>query len=66
MRMAARILFPNAGFTTDDLVATYAQLGPVLLPHLADRPLTLKRFPDGTPAYNRAASDETLLKLLAY
>jgi bifunctional non-homologous end joining protein LigD len=45
--MAGRILFPNTGFTTEDLVATYEQLGPVFLPLLADRPLTLKRFPDG-------------------
>jgi bifunctional non-homologous end joining protein LigD len=43
--VSARVLFPS-GFTTDDLVETYSQLAPVLLPHLADRPLTLKRFPD--------------------
>jgi bifunctional non-homologous end joining protein LigD len=42
--VAARVLFPN-GFTTADLVETYAQLAPVLLPHLQNRPLTLKRFP---------------------
>jgi bifunctional non-homologous end joining protein LigD len=47
MREASRILFPRSGFTTDDLVATYEQIGPVLLPHLAARPLTLKHFPDG-------------------
>jgi bifunctional non-homologous end joining protein LigD len=31
---------------TEDLVDAYGQLAPVLLPHLAQRPLTLKRFPD--------------------
>jgi DNA ligase D-like protein (predicted polymerase) len=44
--MAARVLFPSTGFTTDDLCATYEQLAPVLLPHLLDRPVTLKRYPD--------------------
>jgi bifunctional non-homologous end joining protein LigD len=41
-----RILFPQMGFTTADLVETYTQLGPALLPHLAGRRLTLKRFPE--------------------
>jgi bifunctional non-homologous end joining protein LigD len=41
--MADRVLFPN-GFTTADLVSTYLQLAPVLLPHLRNRPLTLTRF----------------------
>jgi len=44
--VAARVLFPRTGFSTDDLVRTYEQLAPVLLPHVAERPLTLKRFPD--------------------
>lgn len=44
--VAARILFPRTGFSTDDLVRTYEALAPVLLPYLAGRPLTLKRFPD--------------------
>jgi DNA primase len=49
MSMASRVLFPQTGFTTDDLVDTYEQLAPVLLPHLSHRPLTLKRFPDDIP-----------------
>jgi bifunctional non-homologous end joining protein LigD len=44
--MDGRILFPSTGFTTEDLCATYEQLAPVLLPHLRDRPVTLKRYPD--------------------
>ncbi|HJX00796.1 MAG TPA: non-homologous end-joining DNA ligase [Terriglobales bacterium] len=40
------MLFPSTGFATDDLVDFYASIAPVLLPHLAHRPLTLKRFPD--------------------
>jgi bifunctional non-homologous end joining protein LigD len=46
MSVRARVLYPEIGFTTDDLVETYTELAPVLLPHLQGRPLTLKRFPD--------------------
>ena len=41
-----RTLFPRADFTTKDLVRTYEALAPVLLPHLAGRPVSLKRYPD--------------------
>jgi bifunctional non-homologous end joining protein LigD len=40
-------LWPRIGFTKGDLVAYYRAVAPVLLPHLAGRPLTLVRFPDG-------------------
>ena len=43
---STRTLFPRADFTTKDLVRTYEALAPVLLPHLAGRPLSLKRYPD--------------------
>jgi bifunctional non-homologous end joining protein LigD len=42
-----KVLFPATGFTKGDLIDYYARLAPVLLPHLAGRPLTLARFPDG-------------------
>lgn len=42
-----RVLWPETGFTKGDLVEYYRRIGPVLLPHLADRPLTLWRFPSG-------------------
>jgi bifunctional non-homologous end joining protein LigD len=42
-----KVLYPNSDFTKADLIAYYAQLAPVLLAHLCDRPLTLKRYPDG-------------------
>ena len=42
-----KVLFPATGFTKGDLIAYYAQIAPVLLPHLRDRPLTLRRWPDG-------------------
>jgi len=42
-----KVLYPKTGFTKGDLIGYYAAIAPVLLPHLRDRPLTLKRYPDG-------------------
>jgi bifunctional non-homologous end joining protein LigD len=42
-----KVLFPETGFTKGDLIAYYARIAPVALPHLRDRPLTLKRYPNG-------------------
>ncbi len=42
-----KVLYPAAGFTKGDVVDYYARIAPVLLAHLRDRPLTLKRCPDG-------------------
>ncbi len=43
----AKVLYPQTGFTKAEVLAYYQQIAPVLLPHITDRPLTLKRFPDG-------------------
>src|ERR1700754_5122936 len=40
-------LYPQAGFTKGHVIDYYTRIAPVLLPHLRDRPLTLKRYPDG-------------------
>ncbi len=45
-----KVLYPETGFTKGDLVAYYARAAPVVLPHLHDRPLTLKRYPNGVDA----------------
>ncbi len=42
-----KLLFPAARFTKRDLVAWYEAVAPVLLPHVARRPMTVARFPDG-------------------
>jgi bifunctional non-homologous end joining protein LigD len=38
-----RVFWPEAGFRKRDLVDYYAEVAPVLLPHLRDRPFTIKR-----------------------
>jgi bifunctional non-homologous end joining protein LigD len=45
-----KVLFPADGFTKQDLVAYYARIARVMLPHLRDRPLALERYPDGITA----------------
>jgi bifunctional non-homologous end joining protein LigD len=42
-----KVLFPATGFTKGDLIDYYVRIAPVLLPHVRDRPLTMRRFPDG-------------------
>jgi bifunctional non-homologous end joining protein LigD len=42
-----KVLYPATGFTKRDLADYYVAIAPVLLPHLRDHPLTLKRYPDG-------------------
>jgi len=42
-----KVLWPHTGTTKAELIEYYVAIAPVLLPHLQDRPLTLRRFPDG-------------------
>jgi bifunctional non-homologous end joining protein LigD len=42
-----KVLYPRAGFTKGQVIDYYTRIAPVLLPHLEDRPLTLKRYPNG-------------------
>jgi bifunctional non-homologous end joining protein LigD len=44
---ADRVLFPGDGVTKGDLVSYYVDVGPAIVPHLRDRPFTLKRYPHG-------------------
>jgi bifunctional non-homologous end joining protein LigD len=42
-----KVLYPTAGFTKAEVLSYYARVAPALLTHLADRFVTLKRYPDG-------------------
>ena len=42
-----KVLYPAPGFTKAQVIDYYTRIAPVLLPHLKDRPLTLKRYPNG-------------------
>ncbi len=42
-----KVLYPKAGFTKGQVIDYYIRVAPFLLPHLKDRPLTMKRYPNG-------------------
>jgi len=42
-----KVLYPAAGFTKAQVIDYYMRIAPALLPHLAGKPLTLKRYPNG-------------------
>jgi bifunctional non-homologous end joining protein LigD len=42
-----KVLYPETGFTKGQVIDYYVRVAPVLIPHLTDRPLTLKRYPNG-------------------
>ncbi|HST39581.1 MAG TPA: non-homologous end-joining DNA ligase, partial [Conexibacter sp.] len=42
-----KVLFPESGFTKGELIEYYVAIAPTLLPHLQDRPITLRRWPNG-------------------
>ena len=42
-----KVLYPHAGFTKGQVIDYYTRVAPYVLPHLRDRALTLKRYPNG-------------------
>lgn len=42
-----KVFFPDAGYTKGDLIQYYVSVAPLLLPHLAGRPISMSRYPDG-------------------
>jgi bifunctional non-homologous end joining protein LigD len=42
-----KVMYPETGFTKGQVIDYYTRIAPVVLPHLRDRPLTLKRYPNG-------------------
>ncbi len=42
-----KVLFPEVGFTKAQVIDYYVRIAPVILPHVAGRPVTFTRWPDG-------------------
>ena len=42
-----KVMYPEAGFTKGEVIDYYTRVARFLLPHLKNRPITMKRFPDG-------------------
>jgi bifunctional non-homologous end joining protein LigD len=56
-----KIYFPSDGYTKGDIMRYYAAVAPFLLPIIKDRPLVLKRFPngiEGSSFFQQNAGDE--------
>jgi len=47
LRNLEKVLYPATGFTKAEVIDYYARIAPAMLPHVAGRGITLKRFPDG-------------------
>ena len=45
-----KVFWPEIGLTKRDLLQYYADVSPVLLPHLRDRAMVMKRYPNGATA----------------
>ena len=46
-----KVLYPETGFTKAQVIDYYIKAAPCLLPHLKNRPLTLKRYPEGVDGF---------------
>jgi bifunctional non-homologous end joining protein LigD len=44
----SKVLYPEDGFTKAEVLDYYQRISAVLLPHVTGRPMTLKRYPEGT------------------
>jgi bifunctional non-homologous end joining protein LigD len=42
-----KIMYPKVGFTKGQVIDYYTRIARYILPHLKNRPITMKRFPDG-------------------
>ena len=46
-----KVFYPKAGFTKGQVIDYYIRVSSVLLPHLKNRPISLKRYPDGVEGF---------------
>lgn len=46
-----KVFYPKSGFTKGQVIDYYIRISPYLLPHLKNRPITLKRYPDGAGGF---------------
>jgi bifunctional non-homologous end joining protein LigD len=46
-----KVFYPKSGFTKGDVIQYYMEAAPYILPHLAGRAITLKRYPDGVEGF---------------
>lgn len=60
----SKVLYPQAKFTKADVIDYYVRVAPFILPHLKDRPVTLKRYPDGVTGGRDTASLRAALTIV--
>jgi len=46
-----KVFYPKTGFTKGQVIDYYINVSPVLLPHLKNRPISLKRYPNGVEGF---------------
>lgn len=46
-----KVLYPKTGFTKGAVIDYYTRISKTILPHLKNRPITLKRYPDGVEGF---------------
>lgn len=46
-----KVFYPKTGFTKGQVIDYYIKISPVLLPHLKNRPISLKRYPNGVEGF---------------
>jgi bifunctional non-homologous end joining protein LigD len=57
-----KVMYPETGFTKGQVIDYYKNIAPYLLPHIEDRPITMKRFPNGVGSahfYEKQAPSHT-------
>ncbi len=57
-----KVFWPEEGYTKGDLLGYYFNVAELILPHLRERPLTMKRMPDGITGpyfYEKTAPSHT-------